>query len=191
MSGFVDVFDTDYGHRLGVRAPTFRAVIREAVSRGVSSIVETGCVRKEGNWEGDGQSTIILHHYAKYNGLEFVTVDLDEEATSLVQGLCPGVTTYCMDSVRYLQKRVSPIDLLYLDSFDVDMKEPHEAAQHALFELCAAMPKLHKGSIVFVDDSPTTTLGDVGGKGRYVHRYFKQLGVHPFTFGYQSAWIMP
>jgi len=44
---------------------------------------------------------------------------------------------------------------------------------------------------VFVDDSPMNSTMEVGGKGLYVAQYFRQLGIMPFTFGYQAAWIVP
>jgi hypothetical protein len=191
MSDIIRFFDAEYGPKLGVRAPTFRAVVREAVAVDVQSIVETGCLRSEGNWAGDGQSTVIWKAYARFRQADFVTVDIDETALKVAEDLCPGLTWYCQDSVQYLKKRVPPIDLLYLDSLDVNQSDPQAAALHTLFELCAAMPKLHKDSIVFIDDTPMEDDGSVSGKGAYVHRYFKQLGILPFTSGYQIAWLMP
>lgn len=191
MSDLVKFFDQEYGPKLGVRAPTFRAVIREAAAVGVQSIVETGCLRAEGNWVGDGQSTIIWKTYAQFRSADFITVDIDEDALRIAAELCPGLAWYCQDSVQYLKKRVPPIDLLYLDSMDVNQADPERSALHALFELCAAMPKLHPNSIVFVDDTPMEDDGSVTGKGVYVHRFFKQLGILPFTSGYQIAWLLP
>lgn len=187
---FTTRFDIAYGPKLAGRAATFRAVIREAIHQKARTIVETGCTRKECNWEGDGQSTIILSEFARWVNGTFHTVDLDQEATELAHKLCPGANVTCGDSVEFLNKHKQEIDLLYLDSFDLDLSNPHPAAMHCMFEFCAARPKLHSGSIVFIDDSPMTDMV-VSGKGTYVAQYLKQLGVSPFTFGYQAAWIMP
>lgn len=187
---FVDLFDVEFLPKLGIRAPTFRAVMREAVSKNVRYIQETGCVRKEGNWAGDGQSTLIWDRYSRYHDCHASTVDLDPEAIDLTKKLCPRIGVVVGDSVAVLAEPGLSIDLLYLDSFDLDMQNPGPAAMHCLFEFCAARPRLHSGSIVFIDDTPMTADG-VGGKGMYVYEWFKHLGVQPFTWGYQIAWIMP
>lgn len=192
MIDFMEIFDQDYAPKLAGRAPTFRAVVREALSRNVTSIVETGCTRKENNWDGDGQSTLIWTNYVKCRGVgKFSTVDISDTATNLAMQLCPTAEVFCMDSIKFLQSREYHIDLLYLDSYDLDAGAPHDAALHCFMELCAAMPRLHKNSIVFVDDSPAKAPGGITGKGMYVYQYFKQLGVNPFTFGYQAAWLVP
>lgn len=192
MTDFVDKFDSAYLPKLGIRAPTFRAVIREAVSRGVNSIVETGCIRKEDNWTGDGQSTIIWADYMKSQLGLFTTIDIDQDAIELARKLFPTeVISIVADSVMELAKPGPVIDLLYLDSFDVDMSNAGPAAMHCMFEFCAARPRLRSGSIVFIDDSPMDQNFEINGKGRYVAQYFKQLGVRPFAFAYQIAYIMP
>lgn len=190
VGDFLYRFDVAYAHKLGGRAATFRAVLREATHSKVQTIVETGCTRKEGNWDGDGQSTVILSEFAKWVRGSFYTVDLDNEAVELARKLCPSAGVNCGDSVEFLSKFKDQIDLLYLDSFDLDMSNFHAAALHCMFEFCAALPKLHAGSIVFIDDSPMTDMV-ISGKGKYVAQYLKQLGVSPFTFGYQAAWIIP
>jgi predicted O-methyltransferase YrrM len=188
---FWEKFDNEWAPKLGMRMPTFRAVLREAQFRNVKSIVETGTIRTDQNWEGDGQSTIMLAEFAKERGGAFTTVDISSEATDLAKQLVPNITVRCEDSVKFLSKLKYPIDLLYLDSFDVNMARPHPAALHCLMELTSALPWLHSGSIVFVDDSPMSPNMEVGGKGLYVAHYFHKLGITPFTFGYQVAWVMP
>lgn len=188
---FVNRFDAVYLPKLGIRAPTFRAVIREAVSRHVKSIVETGCMRKIDNWDGDGQSTVVWDAYTLWHTGSFITIDIDQEAIELVRNTLKNSGSIASDSVTELAKPGPVIDLLYLDSFDVDMSNAAPAAMHCLFEFCAARPRLRPGSIVFIDDSPMGPGFEVGGKGAFVANWFKQIGVAPFTFGYQIAWIMP
>lgn len=191
MADFIDFFDKEYGPKLGIRAATFRAVLREALHHKAMSIVETGCIRQADNWEGDGQSTIILSSYVAWNRGSFSSVDISQEAVDVAKVLSPNTPIYCQDSVSYLAGYKSVIDLLYLDSFDLDVKNEHPAALHCLFEFCAARPNLKPGSIVCVDDSLVAEGLVVTGKGRYVAEYMKHIGVNPFTWGYQVAWIMP
>lgn len=192
-SNWMEIFDRNYLPRLGIRAPTFRAVMREAVSRGLTVIVETGCTRDKDNWEGDGQSTVMWSKYSKYSKGMFTTIDISKEAIELAKEVSGGQADYyiCGDSVKELTIAKDPIDLLYLDSFDVDMENVKPAAMHCMFEFCAARPRLHPGSIVFIDDTPVGADYSISGKGAYVAEYFKHLGIAPFTWGYQMAWIMP
>jgi len=191
MPDFVDRFDVAYMPKLGIRGPTFRAVIREAVTRQVRHIVETGCMRKLDNWEGDGQSTVIWDSYIQWHTGSFTTIDTDQDAIELVRTTLKNSGSVVSDSVLELSKPGPVIDMLYLDSFDVDMANAGPAAMHCLFEFCAARPRLRPGSIVFIDDSPMGPGFEVGGKGAFVAKWFKQIDVAPFTFGYQIAWIMP
>lgn len=192
MSDFSDYFDQEYLPKLGKRGSTFRAVLREAEHQQAQSIVETGSIRLKDNWLGDGQSTVIWNRYALFEFATFETVDASEEAQKLVQEMQLGNTNaFCMDSVKFLSGTTARIDLLYLDSYDLDMDNMHPAAMHCMFEFTAAMPRLGKGSIVFIDDSPITDTGFVVGKGLYVAQYFKHLGILPFATGYQAAWLIP
>lgn len=191
MADFMDFFDREYLPKLGIRAPTFRAVIREMLVRKHKAIVETGCVRKADNWAGDGQSSVIWGRYTQWHTGTYQTMDIDPEACDLTRELVPGAAVTCGDSLAELARHDSTIDLLYLDSYDVDMNNPHPAALHCLMELVSARKRLVPGSIVFIDDSPMEGDFVVNGKGKYVAEYFRSLDVPPFTFAYQTAWIMP
>jgi hypothetical protein len=157
-------------------------------------IVETGCLRKQDNWQGDGQSTLLWSEFRRYRGVgTFHSVDIDEDAVcaaKLITAEDPNTEIVRMDSVKYLRDRKVPIDILYLDSLDCDQSNPHPAALHCLMELTAAMPMLRRNSIVFVDDSPMGPGLKVQGKGLYVAEFMEKLGIHPFAFAYQVAWLL-
>lgn len=191
MSDFLKYFDEHFAHRLGQRAHTFRAVIREALNQDIRNIVETGSMRQDENWHGDGQSTRVWDKYSEAEMSEFVSIDISPIPKVLIKKWCVRTHFICADSIETLAKHTGGIDLLYLDSYDVDMTNPHRAALHCMFEFCAALPKLFKGAIVFIDDSPMNDSGQIGGKGMYVAQYLKQIGILPFTSGYQVAWLLP
>lgn len=197
MSDFMAFFEANIAPKLTSRAPTFRHVLCRALDRGVKTIVETGCIRKEDNWKGDGQSTLIWNAYCKSEKGYLTSIDLDEEAIALVKQKCPNVRTICADSVNAISQYPgnndwpAGIDLLYLDSFDLDIANSHGAALHCFNEFCAAQKQLRPGAIVFIDDSPMGDDGIVCGKGSYVGQYMRKLGIAPFTSGYQAAWLMP
>jgi len=64
------------------------------------------------------------------------------------------------DSVACLKRLVEswPLDrslgLCYLDSFDLDWKNPEPAAQHGFDEWLAVEPLLTTGSLLLIDDTP-------------------------------------
>ena len=78
-----------------------------------------------------------------------------------------------------------PASLLYLDSFDVEPENPLPSAIHHALELAAARPLLAPGSIVCVDDYG---LGEQGGKGMIVDKFFTAIGAEVLYSGYQKAW---
>lgn len=207
---FLPVFDAEYAGKLGLRGETFRKAfaILEAMDKVSYSIVETGCARKD-DWYQDGQSTLLFDRFVNHWDGAVRTVDIDEKACAYLRGRVSGkVTVTCGDSVAYLRSLLGEedlhLDLLYLDSYDLDWRNPHPAALHHLHELCAVMPLLASGTLVMVDDTARTqalvTLKGremivhdfgVSGKGGYVAEFFAKLGCAPVIEGYQHGWIMP
>lgn len=203
---FWTFFDQDARPRLGMRADTFAAMFSylDRFNRPVG-IVETGCVRRKDNWEGDGQSTLLFDKYAEYHRGSFVhTVDIDKDATAICSAMVSKrVSVHTGDSVAFLKSLdVFPIDLLYLNSFDLDMNYPLPSAIHHLKELVAIAPMISSETLVVVDDSPTAliavpdgkdqfkTLGRrIAGKGQLIAEYAEAIGVKPYFVGYQCGWL--
>ena len=91
--------------------------------------------------------------------------------------------------------------MLYLDSYDVDVENPHDSAMHHIKELLAVAPLVSANSFILVDDSPTTasffidgqlklvTPQRIGGKGKYIASYMENIGSKPLYQGYQAAWL--
>jgi hypothetical protein len=211
---FWDYFEKEAAPKLGVRCETFRSTFRyldEVVSRPIG-IVETGCVRERDNWAGDGQSTVLFDHYAASKpGSSVYSVDLDPVATELCKSLVSErVKIHVGNSVALLAALVRErpaelpsVDLLYLDSVDVDIFAPQPSAIHHLKELLAIAPLLSSTTLVVVDDSPSMLLGyanatqfrplnrpaKIGGKGMLIAEYADAIGVKPYFTGYQCGWI--
>jgi FkbM family methyltransferase len=212
-SDFWRFFDHIARPRLAWRADSFGKVFSylDRLDRPVV-IVETGCVRRKEAWEADGQSTILFDKYAEFHsGSLLLSVDIDPAATALCRSLVrPEVQIHTGDSVAFLRALVDarppqakPIDLLYLDSFDVDLHNPLPSANHALKELLTAAPLLSHEALVVVDNSPLSLLGTAnpdgsmtlidtprtGGKGRLISEYATQTGAELYFADYQSAWL--
>ena len=86
-------FDGIAGPQLAHRTEGFRKVFDhlDRFDRPVG-IVETGCVRQQDNWAGDGQSTILFDRYAELHPRSAVfSVDRDPEAAALCRSLVGGM----------------------------------------------------------------------------------------------------
>jgi len=163
-------------------------------------IVETGCMRADHGQIAlgdDGASTYIFDDFINYYDGNVVSVDINPNNAKHANELTSDRTeVYCSDSVEFLwnlpEKR--KIDLLYLDSFDFEPENPIPSQKHHLKELCAAMTKLRKGSLIVVDDNANTpefewfTKIAQGGKAGFVKDFMKSIGVEPLYDGYQIVW---
>jgi hypothetical protein len=196
------------------RSETYRAMFTylDRLNRPVG-IVETGSTRTEDDFM-QGQSTVLFDHYAATStGSVVYSVDIDLRATELCKSLVSDrVKVYHSDSVKFLAalahnrpRDLPAIDLLYLDSFDVDWRNPLRSAIHHLKELLAISRLLSPDTLVAIDDSALHLFGNmnapnsldlipqqkpyIGGKGMLVAEYAETIGVKPYFIGYQCGWI--
>jgi len=210
---FWDFFDNEAAPRLAKREKTFRKVFEYLDQLdGPITIVETGCARLEGNWAGDGQSTILFDKYisARDENSTCYTVDINPASvTECFKLVSHRVTVTQDDSVHYLNqlakkfkedKRV--ISLVYLDSFDLDWIYWQPSAIHHLKELVALQGCINKKTLLVVDDSPQNVnflpnqsnvieiFGHpkIGGKGTLVAEYAATIGAKLEFSGYQAGW---
>lgn len=174
-------------------------------------IVETGCTRQAGNWAGDGGSTLLFDKYAEcHPGSVVYTVDVNAAATDLCRSLVSDrVKVQTGDSVNFLKSLADTppadlpfLDLLYLDSYDVNFDDVFPSAFHHMKELVAVSPLIRPETLVVVDDSPSTLTGivsaeghvhlvappTVGGKGKFVAEYARHIGAEKIFEGYQCGW---
>jgi len=191
---FQEAFAQVYLPRLGVRAPSMAAIFDALFARrgGDFMIVETGCLRVAGNWAGDGQSTFMFDHFATATNSVLFTIDINPYSVTTAREVCSSTVNVVLnDAVSALHalsktRPGRPIDLLYLDSFDVDFADPVPSAKHHLKELCAAMPMLGPGSLICIDDCK---IGDrPSGKGLFVNEFLSEIGATLLHDGDQVVW---
>lgn len=194
---------------LGVRKISFRKTFEYLDTRpSPIVIVETGCARQPGNWQGDGQSTLLFDRYCQHRGRgsSVFSVDIDPEAVARCrQMVSETVQVSANDSVHWLyhlrSKLVQPVSLLYLDSYDVDFDHVWPSAAHHLKELAAAGTMIDADTLVVVDDAPAHALvmpvdnqyqmvntPQPGGKGRLVAQYAQAVGAQELFAHYQAGW---
>lgn len=173
------------------------------------TIVETGCARSIGNWQEDGSSTLLWDRYVQSRSADshVYSVDINENTVASCRAeISPQVTLTCGDSVSYLNQLEKTLDkkisLLYLDSFDIDWLDLVPSALHHLKELTAIRSCLDPNTLVMLDDAPiythitinddgkVTLVGDnrVGGKGRFVGSFAKDINAKLMWCHYQTAW---
>jgi tetratricopeptide (TPR) repeat protein len=197
MGDFWGWFNGFAAPKLGAREKTFRKMFEylDAIDR-PARIWETGCVRDPTHWELAGCSTYLFDRYVVDNGGEVISVDINQQTVERCRGEVSKQTAiHCGDSVEFLTRHanaswVPPIDLLYLDSWDMEWHNPVPSAHHHLKEFMAILPVLRPETLVAVDDSPVVSEDfqprvKIGGKGEFVARYCHSVGADTQFTGYQ------
>lgn len=175
----------------GKRRESFSLMIDSLKNKNNPLIIETGCSRIVNNFAGDGMSTVIFDAFIKEYGGLFYSVDINENNVNTAKNLTTCANIFCSDSVQFLhslnldlKQNNKKIDLLYLDSFDFDMNNPHPSSMHHIMELLAIWQSCDVGTIIAVDDNFENGLG----KGKYVRQFMSNIGIEPIYNGYQIVW---
>ncbi|HEY8211349.1 MAG TPA: class I SAM-dependent methyltransferase [Myxococcaceae bacterium] len=198
---FVDLFDLLYAPLLGVRGSTFRRAFEVLEARQLPSyrIVETGTAHETNGYglprefSVQGNSTLLFDAFTAVRGGAVWSVDVSEaHCAQARRWVSRRVNVVCSDSRAFLSRLeelapgATPVDCLYLDSFDIDWKDPHPSALHHRQELRAALRHLAPGCVVFVDDTPGRK-----GKGGYLVEVMERLGAQVLFESYQMGWVLP
>lgn len=167
-----------------LRYETFYESMRIAHEIGVKCIVETGTWR---GIEGDGQSTRLLSIAATELGADFYSVDvnshhIDISKSKMAKHNLTNVRHMCCDSIVFLSLFQSPIQLLYLDSYDFSENTPEPSQLHQVAEVGAAWGKLTDKTIILLDDCNITG----GGKGLFSTRFLTERGYKLRMAKYQN-----
>jgi hypothetical protein len=186
-SGFAETFAPHLGE--SKRWLAFQFIADLLIARSFSQsivIVETGCTRQEGNWNGDGQSTVIWWWLAGQLQGRLYSVDINHHHTSVARSLAPSAIITSGDSLEYLRDfaSASDISLLYLDSLDYRAGDT-SAAEHHLSELQVIYDRLPEDCLIAVDDCITPT----EGKGALVRQWLEERGNLPVLEGYVTVWL--
>lgn len=124
----------------------------EMLNQKPAVIVETG----SSAWGTN--SSLLFDSYVNSFGGSFSSVDIRPEPSMTLKGLCSARSQFfCDDSVSFLKKTVKnecKIDLVYLDSWDVDWSDPIPSSLHGLHEFLSIYPLLGPGSLLLIDDTP-------------------------------------
>lgn len=169
------------------RRSSFEFILKMMLDRNpaIQCIVETGTYRGGG---GDGNSTLMFAHLARETGATFYSVDITPECIERSKAMLGDLQRHaihvCRDSIAFLSTFKMGIDLLYLDSFDVDVANTLPAQIHQLAETGAAYGKLNPGAVIMLDDCRLPN----GGKGALTSKFLEDRGWKAVVNEYQKIY---
>jgi len=175
---------------LGKRRTSFDTMFEFLADFIHPTIVETGTYREKNNYEGDGCSTLLFDKYVECHGGNLISIDIDPKACKLARESTTEALVIQRDSVETLGEMEGRVNLLYLDSYNIDdWNNDWAPAAHHLKELFAAKNIISPGTLIVVDDNIQTAKGHLIGKGRLIYELMESLHIEPYIFGYQIGWI--
>ena len=130
---------------------------------------------------GDGHSTYLFGE----SGHLVFSVDVNPEATRVASIACaalPNVSVVTGDGIEFLHGFTGPIDLLYLDAWDVVHDTPYAEKHAEAFE--AARNKLAERHLILIDDTDIAS----GGKGRILIPRLDEIGYEKVFDGRQTLY---
>lgn len=173
------------------RRVTFAKTLELLSDRNAKNIIETGTSRKGLTaTRGDGAGTFVFGKWAMQNNAKLSSVDINKDAVLECkvevknQELQDTVTVVLDDSLNFLANYKELVDFLYLDSYDysrTDTEVQVKSQEHHLKEFEAIESRLHKDTIVLIDDCGLPG----GGKGKTVVTYMEAKGWEVLIDAYQ------
>lgn len=162
-------------------------------------IIETGCMRPGYTMDGDGSSTKLFDEFINFYGGNLLSIDITPDHAKFAAANTSDKTeVICEDSVKTLWGLSSRrLNMLYLDSYDVDFNNPILSNLHHMKEMIAVSKLLRNGTIVAIDDCrfyegdhriPAGTPASIVGKGVFVQDFMKDIGASLIFDGYQKVW---
>lgn len=154
----------------------------EHLQRKPAVIVETG----SSAWGTN--SSLLFDSYVNSFGGVFESVDIRAEPMRTLKKLCSSRSTFfCDDSVVFLKKysdRTKKIDLVYLDSWDVDWRDPMPSALHGFHEFITIFPLLKRsGGLLLIDDTPV----DSGVMEKVQEKHVKDYNNFHAQYGFSAG----
>ncbi len=107
---------------------------------------------------GTKSSHLFVNYIKKFGG-EFTTVDMNPDIRNqFLPYLKDNIKFVVSDSVEYLSNmkrtNLKELDIVYLDSYDVDLNNPEPSENHGYNEFYSIEKYLKSGCIVAIDDTP-------------------------------------
>jgi len=131
----------------------FKQIFKHSNSRPMN-IFETG---SSAYWGAN--SSLLFDNYVKRYGGQFITVDIRKNANEFLnKNFSQFSKSYVGDSLNFIKKLnkkfLEKLDIVYLDSFDLDVNNPQPSMEHTLKEFIELDKHLSVGCLVAIDDTP-------------------------------------
>ena len=181
--------------KLDKRQESFIIMLEHLMKSNSPYIVETGTTRSKDNYEGDGMSTVFWDLFCQIRmDAHYISLDINPLNCAVARSLVKyDECIICSDSIQYLNFNKPPkIDLLYLDSYDLDLQDAAPAFLHCFNEFVVCQDRLMDGALICVDDN-IPAIDEYGNalnisKGHYLKQYLSKIGIEPIFEGYQLLW---
>ncbi|MDC3227300.1 hypothetical protein OBA39_04280 [Acidimicrobiaceae bacterium] len=160
------------------------------------NILETGSVAH------GSSSTILFIYYINIFGGSLNTVDTNPDIKNKYKHLINKNTQFhTNDSLKFIEnltsEEINKIDLIYLDSFDLDLFDPKPSQEHGLNEFLLLNNIIKKGTLIAIDDTPKDVrlFGEkfknihkfIPGKGRLVLDYIDKYGGYEIIYHHYAV----
>lgn len=176
-----EMFSDTPGFRHHLCYPTFKRLFEEMEKKRAQGVTMT--ILETGSSAWGTQSTLLFDAYVKKYGGRLYSVDIDPVTVDRVRQAVSDRTRVIQDdSVHFLSEFEDPVDVVYLDSYDLDWYDYTPSADHGLREYTAIRPKLTPDALVLIDDTPKSPYW-MNGRGRDFHRMSKFYEAHHFMPG--------
>lgn len=150
-----EMFSNKSGENKHINYLTFKRLFQEMQSLKTPLILESGIA------SAGTHSTYLFNEYVKKYGGFFWSVDINHNLVDIHKGnMCPATQLICGDSVSFFKKWCTEnkeVDVIYLDSYDLDFYDPAPSGNHGLEEYKALIPSIRKNTLMLIDDTPVNT----------------------------------
>lgn len=147
-----EMFSNKSGIKKHINYLTFKKLFEEMKDLKNPIILESGIASAGTN------STYLFNEYVKKYGGFFWSVDINKNLVDYHKlNMCPASQLVCDDSVSFFKnwsKIHHTVNVIYLDSYDIDFYNPEPSGNHGLSEYKALMPVIKKDTLLLIDDTP-------------------------------------
>jgi len=152
VEDLLDFHFNTYSDSKHVNKDMFELILKKFSGSSIN-ILETGSAAH------GTKSSILFASYVKIFGGRFDTVDINPKIKDYYEFLeSNNVSFHTDDSLKFINNLedtvINEYDLIYLDSFDLDIDNPAPSQEHGLNEFLLLNEKLKKGAILSIDDTP-------------------------------------
>ena len=182
INGLIEFHFNTYSENDHINKEMFRLILNY-FSGSSLNILETGSAAH------GTKSSLLFASYIKLYGGKFDTVDTNPDIKKFYNFLeSRNIRFHSEDSLTYIKnldnRVIENLDLIYLDSYDLNLDNPSPSQEHGLNEFLLLNKKIKKGAIISIDDTPISfdkfsldkknKFNFIPGKGRLVLDYLKE-----------------